>query len=124
MEFQDESQKYIASQLGSDYLLKSPPKLIEYDTAHLQRRAKNEGLFRKLQKFYEPVPEVTCGACGNVCCSASPDFYLLEYLNAWRFVRYELKDAAHEAEIVARSVRFCRTSLYFRVPSGTIRNPL
>jgi len=106
MEFQDDSQEYIASRLGPDYILKEPPLLIEYDTAHLQRRAKNEGLFRKLNKLYEPIPEVTCGACGNVCCSASPDFYLLEYLNAWRFIKYELKDATLETEIVARSIRW------------------
>jgi uncharacterized protein len=106
MDFQDENRKYIESQLGPDYVLKEPPLLIDYDTAHLQRRAKNEGLFRRLLKLYEPVPEVTCGDCGNVCCSASPDFYLLEYLHAWRYIRYELKDAALEAEIVARSVRW------------------
>ncbi|MFA6451712.1 MAG: YkgJ family cysteine cluster protein [bacterium] len=106
MDYQEESREYIASKLGPDYYLKDPPLLIEYDTARAQRKAKNEGLFRRLNKLYEPVPEVTCGQCGNVCCSASPDFYMLEYLNAWRFIRYELKDEALEAEIVARSVRW------------------
>jgi Fe-S-cluster containining protein len=102
----DEILNARAAELGPDYMLKEPPLLIEHDSARLQRRAKNEGFFRKLAKLYEPVPEVTCGACGRVCSSASPDFYFLEFLLAWRYIRYELDDPALESEIVARSVRW------------------
>ncbi len=106
MDSQEQDREYVVSKLGRDFFLKEPPLLIKYDTERLQRRAKNEGLFRRLRRLYEPIPEVVCGSCGHVCCSASPDAYLLEYLNAWRFVRYELKDAALESEIVARAARW------------------
>ncbi len=89
-----------------------PAFLIEYDTAKLQRRAKNDGYFTKLNRLYSPIPAVICGSCGNVCCRACPDFYLLEYLNVWRFIRYELKDESIESEIVARSVRWAFLSFF------------
>ena len=93
-------------ELGPDFYLKKPPLLIDYDTARLQRRAKNEKLFNRLKKLYEAAPGVTCAGCGNVCCSASPDFYLLEYLHVWRHIRYDLKDPALEAGIAARAMRW------------------
>jgi Fe-S-cluster containining protein len=104
MERESEHDKWVR-ELGPDYCLKPPPMLIEYDTERLQRRAKNEKFFSRLEKLYAPVPEVTCGDCGDLCCRASPDFYLLEYLRAWRHIRYEL-DPAREAEIVHHAVRW------------------
>jgi len=102
----NEKFKARVAELGPDYLYKKPPLVIEYDTDRLQRRAKNEGVFRRLKKLYQPIPEVTCGDCGHVCCRASPDFYLVEYLQAWRYIRYDLADPALEAEILHRCVRW------------------
>ncbi len=98
--------------LGRDYLMKEPPPLIKYDTDRLARRAKNEKLFARLNAMYAPVPGVECGDCGNVCCSASPDFYLLEYLNVWRYIRYELADPELEAEILRRAARWAFLSFF------------
>lgn len=105
MDFSDDYAQRL-HELGPDYFLKEPPLLIEYDTERLQRRAKNEKYFARLEKLYAPIPEAACGDCGDVCCRASPDFYLLEYLRAWRRVRYEIADPQLEAEIVRRAVRW------------------
>jgi len=80
--------------------------LISYDTDTLQRRAKNEGLFKKIEKIYNKVPDAACSNCGDVCCIASPDFYLLEYLYAIRFIRYEIRDENFEVEILRRSLEW------------------
>jgi Fe-S-cluster containining protein len=101
-------------ELGPDYFLKQPPALIEYDPDKLSRRLKNERVFARLEKLYSPIPEATCGDCGDVCCRATPDFYLVEYLNAWRHVRHELADPALEAEITARAFRWAFLSLVQR----------
>lgn len=93
-------------ELGPDFFLKKPPLIIAYDTKRLARRAKNEKLFAKLLKLYAPIPEVECGDCGHVCCRESPDFYLLEYLHAWRHIRHELAEPQLEARVLARALRW------------------
>ena len=93
-------------ELGPDYFLKKPPLTIAYETERLSRRAKNDKLFAKLQKLYAPIPEVKCGDCGHVCCRESPDFYLIEYLHAWRHIRYDIADSQLEARVAARALRW------------------
>jgi Fe-S-cluster containining protein len=99
-------EQRLMRELGQAYFMGEPPLLITYDTAKWARRAKNEKLFKKLLKLYESLPAVTCGDCGHVCCSDSPDFYVLEYLHAWRHIRYELKNPDLEAGILHRALRW------------------
>ena len=99
-------EQRLMRELGPAYFMGEAPPLIEYDTAKWARRAKNDKLFKRLMKLYASIPGVTCGDCGHVCCSDSPDFYVLEYLHAWRHIRYELKDPDLEAHILRRALRW------------------
>lgn len=99
-------EQRLSRELGQDYFTRTPPPLIKYDTEKLARRAKNEKLFKKLLKLYAQLPDVTCGDCGHVCCSDSPDFYLIEYLHAWRHIRYELQDPDIEARVLENALRW------------------
>jgi Fe-S-cluster containining protein len=99
-------EQRLARELGQDYFTRTPPPVIEYDTEKLARRARNDNLFRQLLKIYGRLPEVTCGDCGHVCCSDSPDMYLIEYLHVWRHIRYEMQDPDAEARILGRALQW------------------
>lgn len=106
MPAREEVYKKIAEKMGPDFFLKKPPLVYGYDTYRLQKKAKNQGLFRKLDAVYREAPGVTCGPCGDVCCRESPDMYLLEFLRIWRHLKLERKDEALEERIVRRAVRW------------------
>ena len=96
----------ISSRMGPAFFENEAPPVFLYDTYRLQRKAKNEKLFRKLDAVYRRVPAVQCGPCGDVCCRESPDAYLLEYLYIWRHIRYTLADPELEKEILRRALEW------------------
>lgn len=101
----DKFEKMVFRALGPDFITKPSQPVFHYDSRALQRKAKNMGVFKALEKIYAEIPGVACGPCGDVCCRESPDVYILEYLYIRRFLERE-KDAAFRASIIERGIRW------------------
>lgn len=93
--------------MGPEFFTENPPSVYPHDYAKLQKRAKNEGLFRKLNSIYGEIPHVQCSSCADICCRESPDVYLIEYLNMRRHIKAEIGDPEFEAQVVRRSLEWC-----------------
>ncbi|MEW5953881.1 MAG: YkgJ family cysteine cluster protein [Bacillota bacterium] len=48
--------------------------------------AEQQGLFKELEKIYGRLPGSACQQCAR-CCAGPPPGYLIEYLNAYRYLR-------------------------------------
>lgn len=97
----------ISKRMGPSFFTENPPPVYPHYLAKLQKRAKNEGLFRKLNNIYSEIPQVECSSCADICCRESPDVYLIEYLNIRRHLKATRRDPQYEARIVNRSIEWC-----------------
>ena len=48
--------------------------------------AEKQGLFSELEKIYSRLPDSACQQCAR-CCAGPPPGYLIEYLNAYRYLK-------------------------------------
>lgn len=65
--------------------------------------AERQGLFNELDQIYAQLPESACRQCAE-CCAGPPPGYLIEYLNAYRYLAD--KPALERQEIMAGVIRY------------------
>lgn len=65
--------------------------------------AARQGLFAELDKIYARLPESACRQCAQ-CCAGPPPGYLIEYLNAYRYLMD--KPVAERQKIMAGVIRY------------------
>jgi len=65
--------------------------------------AERQGLFAELNKIYANLPESACRQCAR-CCAGPPPGYLIEYLNAYRYLMD--KPEEERQDIMARVIRY------------------